>query len=100
MGNAARFLARIPPDTNLKYEIDTTSRRAKTDKKDAIKLANYALDHNRWLKNPFQCLTIVSRSCLWFTLPAAGRVRDFHPGERALARRTKKQDRPGRDGPA
>ena len=28
------------------------------------------------------------RLCLWLTLPAAGRVRDFHPRERALAGRT------------
>ena len=29
--------------------------------------------------------------CLWLTLPAAGRARDFHPIERALAGRTKKK---------
>ena len=28
--------------------------------------------------------------CLWLTLPAAGRARDFHPIERALAGRTTK----------
>ena len=32
--------------------------------------------------------------CLWLTLPAVGRVRDFHPIECALAGRTNKKSAP------
>ena len=39
-------------------------------------------------------LRLIRELCLWLTLPAAGRIRVFHPIERALTGRTKRELQP------